>query len=1069
MYLSKYKIKNMILGALYAALLLALPMGNAMANSAAPDPLCVAGDDFGDLIKRRTAVEATAEGTLNSSGIYSLTAPSGWKDTQVDIIQGKRLQIKTYGQVNLCGATSQTNTMFSPSPLNSGWQDSGITIKKGMKYNIGVNGSFSKWAAGTDCTKSSSPYWDASTCMSDKGRLLFVYIGDPSKVTNWKSLEKTPYPPNDTHYAASNPEFFELYNYATKVSGYEFDPKDLTASNWQSYPTGRLYFKYASDSSFESNIDNNYANNRGGYSVSITTYSGCTGNNGEFLVGYIQEHPEDAIPAVTNPNAGGRLINLHKYSNGDPDIVPRGPIGEYNKYSPATGRLWLKVIDSATISWDGDGVVKGDGIYTPLSSKNGSNFGEYTVNIVTDAPEKTGFTNFIHTIIDPVRLFIQGDPKAFPPVVGLTERMYKGITSNVDFIMGARAIMTLAIVFFAFTYMVGLSNITQKELFNLVVKLAIIVTLTSPTSWDFFNTYLFAFFTDGTNDLIRIMTSQFSNILPLPDGSGTMAASQDPAGDTFAFLNATLERFFTKETNIKIAGLLSTFPIGFIMGVMIYIGMAMFIFTVLKALLVYLIAILMTSLLMFLGPIFITFLLFSKTKTMFDKWVKQLMNFSLQPILLFTVLSIFNVFIFSALYKLLSFSVCWGCVFELDLPISEFLFNNNVGGNFDKICMIHGYTPWGVNSGQDVSVTLAKTPIGMFMILIFILLCDAMTKFCDWILEVTTVLVGGGPSLGNTASAAISEATKTAQTTAKTGIKAGLFAAHATGRVGDYAGLAATGGKHTHLFTNNLKKGTRTVIGAVGGRSRTANILLGGHSFRGSTNSIGQKNRWDNKLMTSTEKKAESREIKLTNKFIRAKSGGDAQEAAKLKRDVYKLNQDKRQDYKNLKSDERKAQRELQRNEQSIIGARERGLSGGRHGKKIAEKVVGEKLHGVEGYSKKTTSAAGGGRESDQQRRELIRKEKQKDLIKLNQPDAKDDIRREIKDDKEAAKQARKDARGGAATSKTDLNKAKKANKAYDEQISSNKRAEHADREAARKALKPTNNSGNNDDNNNNN
>jgi type IV secretory pathway VirB6-like protein len=852
-----------MLGVVYLPLMLAYTHNNAYANSNPPNPLCVMADDFGDLNKKSVTVNSWGQGDKDDT-VFHQDAPSGWLDTGIDVTSGKALQIRSSGQVNLCNSAEPSVVTFTVSPKNSGWQVSQIPINKGWNYKITVSGSYSRWATSA-C--GSSKYW-SSDCYSKNGRGLFVYVGnDPSQVTNWEDLDPTPVKIGSAGYA-KNPYFYELYNYTTNTSGYDFDLGDvenLTQEIYNKTPEGRLHFRYADGNTgggYDTDWSGNYADNRGGYKITITYTKDCTGTNGQYLVGYIAENTSGDsvpnIPEVPNLTDAGKVINLNDYAKADK--VTQRASGLYNENSPGTGRLWLKVIDTSTFNYWGDGLSRGDDKYDP----DISNTGEYKVDITTVAPVKTGFTTMLNSIIDPLRDFVRGDGNT----MGLTERMYKGITSRYDFVSLIRAFMAMSIIFFAFKYMVGLSNITQKELFALIVKLSIVITLLGETSWEFFRTYLFSFFIEGTDDLIRLMTSQFSVILEgstvtgqnvgnIPGQETALAASTgNHTYDTFAFLNETLQRFFTKETNIKILGLMTSFPLGVIIGLLIYVGMGFFIYTVFRAILIYIIAIVVVAILLFLAPIFIPMLMFEKTKPMFEKWIKQLMSFSLQPVLLFTVLAIFNVFIFSALYQLLSFSVCWQCIASVDLPLSEWLGGGKNGtlGNFDKFCTMWGYAPWGVDSNQAIGVKLAKNPVGLFMVLIFFILCNAMMAFCDWISEVSNTFTAGANAVGanRAANQAVAGATETAKTSARLATSAGKTVAQKgawmAGRID-----AASG----HKVSDGMKRAARKAL--------NSNKMLGGSARRGEEDGMGGVDKAYSFLKTSDEKLATKRQSEFLN------------------------------------------------------------------------------------------------------------------------------------------------------------------------------------------------------------
>ena len=57
------------------------------------------------------------------------------------------------------------------------------------------------------------------------------------------------------------------------------------------------------------------------------------------------------------------------------------------------------------------------------------------------------------------------------------------------------------------------------------------------------------------------------------------------------------------------------------------LGFVVFIAAIIKALILYLLATLSISLLLIVAPIYISFMLFEKTKPLFDAWIKSLISF----------------------------------------------------------------------------------------------------------------------------------------------------------------------------------------------------------------------------------------------------------------------------------------------------------------------------------------------------------------------------------------------------------------------------------------------------------
>jgi type IV secretion system protein VirB6 len=162
-----------------------------------------------------------------------------------------------------------------------------------------------------------------------------------------------------------------------------------------------------------------------------------------------------------------------------------------------------------------------------------------------------------------------------------------------------------------------------------------------------------------------------------------------------------------------------------------------------KALILYLLATLAISLLLIVAPIYISFMLFDRTKPLFDAWIKSLISYTLQPAMVFTALAIFNVFVFSSLYSLLYYKVCWQEIWTsywklkdgTTIEIGSFL-------NF-----YHPVVPLTLGDGTErvsgLSLQDMSTPTQFFLIMIFLIICASLIRFIDWMADAASELVTG--------------------------------------------------------------------------------------------------------------------------------------------------------------------------------------------------------------------------------------------------------------------------------------------------------------------------------------
>lgn len=374
--------------------------------------------------------------------------------------------------------------------------------------------------------------------------------------------------------------------------------------------------------------------------------------------------------------------------------------------------------------------------------------------------------------------------------------LVQGPVKGNPFLTAVRAALVLFVVIYAFFFMLGMVDDAQAGFLKRSVKFAIVAVLLSPGSWAFFNEYLFAFFIHGIDDLIAKMSGEFSgavaNVLVDPttgreikDSLGNSIAVNGNS-NLFAFADMTIAKFFNIDVFIKIICLLFASPLGWLYVILILAGMFYYVYALIQAMILYLMALLSIALLLVVAPIFITMILFERTKGFFDQWIKLLMNYTLQPVLVFTVLAMFNVFVYSALYYVLHYRSCWSHLFDIDFGLFKI--------------PLYFYLPDSSNG----------LPISMFMLLIFIIICNAMLKFIDWSAKIASHLTIGGAEA--TLMVAASGAMKAIQGGAQ-GILAGGFGGMMK-RGAQGAGMAApkgADGKPTN------KMGARATAGRVAG------------------------------------------------------------------------------------------------------------------------------------------------------------------------------------------------------------------------------------------------------------
>jgi type IV secretion system protein VirB6 len=237
------------------------------------------------------------------------------------------------------------------------------------------------------------------------------------------------------------------------------------------------------------------------------------------------------------------------------------------------------------------------------------------------------------------------------PLIGMLMKSTKTLYDNLSqsLINPGRLLLTLYIVFYGLYFLIGAVNIKAFDLVIRVVKISIVATMFSTNSWDFFNDNFFQGFVDGSKYLINSVVGSTNN------------------GSIFGFVDL----IFDKYLNPKMWGLLTIellspfngvtfFAIITIYSIIIYLA------AVLQIVIGYIMAFISMAVLISLAPIFITLMLFERTRSIFNNWVSAIFNCMLQP----TILMLFFLLIDQIIADQLPHVVlhaCWDWIIKFQL------------------------------------------------------------------------------------------------------------------------------------------------------------------------------------------------------------------------------------------------------------------------------------------------------------------------------------------------------------------------------------------------------------------
>jgi type IV secretory pathway VirB6-like protein len=231
---------------------------------------------------------------------------------------------------------------------------------------------------------------------------------------------------------------------------------------------------------------------------------------------------------------------------------------------------------------------------------------------------------------------------------GLVKNIYNGILNDSRYQSAVRSLLVLYIMFSGLGFLVGTVNVSHTEFAIRVIKICFItVMMNSAQSWSFFHDYLFVFFIEGVDEI----SNKF--------------IGQDGSSSSLAYFDTMLSLMLGVKTMAKLSSLLFTTWFGFIF-IIVYLALCFgYMWIMMKAVVLYLTSIIFIGLIITMAPIFLCFSLFNVTKSLFDNWLKQLVSYTLQPIILIVGLSMAGVIIRHEIYTTLGFTVCKKGLFDM--------------------------------------------------------------------------------------------------------------------------------------------------------------------------------------------------------------------------------------------------------------------------------------------------------------------------------------------------------------------------------------------------------------------
>ena len=227
------------------------------------------------------------------------------------------------------------------------------------------------------------------------------------------------------------------------------------------------------------------------------------------------------------------------------------------------------------------------------------------------------------------------------------KNIFKTIQDNLRFTI--RVALTLAVLFFGIKILISPGDVIgmskRKEMILLVFKIGIVGYFALGNAWQT------AFFDAIYNSFPELIAKFFT--YTAADGDmckldGLTKIDYKSYLKVFGLLDCKLKYYlaFTPGTSTaNVLGLifstLITGSYGFLIAISLFFFVIMMIIVIMRALYLFITSALAIVIYIFISPIIFPTLLFKQTENIFNKWLTQLVSFTLQPIILFVYIAIF--------------------------------------------------------------------------------------------------------------------------------------------------------------------------------------------------------------------------------------------------------------------------------------------------------------------------------------------------------------------------------------------------------------------------------------------
>ncbi len=452
--------------------------------------------------------------------------------------------------------------------------------------------------------------------------------------------------------------------------------------------------------------DSVFADNTGGYVLSVKQTK-CRRTNGNVFNdtlegrGVVQYIVADYGKNPNNSMSGLVTGNILVDANGSGSITASA--------NTEGGYLWMKIKNA------------------PDDYKD--SFGQYQVQFFTEVARG----GFYRDVLEPFFQGFKGKIKGAAVTVFKNMTCYKGLGGQgncTNFFTYIKAILILYIMTYGMMFLLGMVKISQTDLVVRIVKIALVSGLMNDSTFEFFNTYVFDFTTEFSDTIIANMSGY-----SLFSGSTSIS-------NPMMFMNEVMTKIFLSSTfAAQIMALPAMGLNGVLYFILIVVCIGIVIIVLFRAIAIYLMAYMAIAVLIGISPLFLTFILFEKTRHLFDNWVKFTFRYMLEPIIMLAGIIILTQLFTIYLDQVIGYSVCWKCAIPIKIPFPNIEGVSPAFLNVELFCF-NWFAPWGFDHRSS------QMGLSMQNMVVLLMIAYCLWGYIDFSASIVGRIAGGagGPS-----------------------------------------------------------------------------------------------------------------------------------------------------------------------------------------------------------------------------------------------------------------------------------------------------------------------------------